>query len=256
MTAGELVARARGWKNEAVKLLFIRHGQSTNNVLTAAGHPFRGRSADPELTPLGLRQSERLAQAFRAGLIPRPTVLISSPMVRAVQTTRPLAEELDLPILIDTRAYEVGGVYTGEPQSPGAHPGAAASRLLSLSERVSLPEDFGEQGWYRGGAHVETQQEAQERGRLLYASLVASHPEHSAVVGLVCHEWIIQYLIRAAMSLSNPEGSPDPWLVVVNTATTLVETDRPRPKPFEGTGTSAIWWINRHDHLATDELTH
>ncbi len=239
-----------------MKLLLIRHGQSTNNVLTAAGHPFRGRSADPELTPLGVQQSSRLAEAFREGLLPRPTVLISSPMVRAVQTAAPLADELDLPIHVDAHAYEVGGVYSGAPQSPGAHPGAAASRLLALGSRVRLPEGFGEQGWYAGGAHVETQPEAQERGRLLYHCLITAHPERSEIIGLVCHEWISQYLIRAALRLTNPEGSPDPWFVLVNTATTLIETDRPAPKPFEGTGTSAIWWVNRHDHLTADELTH
>lgn len=239
-----------------MKLLLIRHGQSTNNVLTAAGHPFRGRSADPELTDLGVRQSLQLAGAFQQGLVPSPAVLISSPMVRAVQTAAPLAEALDLPILVDTQAFEVGGVYSGEPQTPGAHPGAAASRLLAVSGRVRLQQDFGEQGWYHAGAHVESQFEAQERGRLLYGSLLARYEHRPDVVGLVCHEWIIQYLIRAALRLDNPQGSPDPWFVVFNTATALIETGRPKPGPFEGTGTSALWWVNRHDHLPADEVTH
>ncbi|SER74865.1 2,3-bisphosphoglycerate-dependent phosphoglycerate mutase [Propionibacterium cyclohexanicum] len=239
-----------------MKLLLIRHGQSTNNVLTAAGHPFRGRSADPELTALGLRQSLRLTEAFTGGLAPRPTVLVSSPMVRAVQTAAPLADELDLPIVVDTCAYEVGGVYAGEPGSPAPDRGAAASRLLAVSERVELPDDVGEQGWYHRGAHVEEQEEAQERGRTLYASLLSRGTHDRDVIALVCHEWIIQYLIRAALHLSNPLGSPDPWFIVFNTATVLIETGRPKPGPFEGTGTSALWWVNRHDHLDRAEVTH
>lgn len=247
---------ASGCDNDRVKLLLIRHGQSSNNVLTAAGHPFAGRSADPELTEKGIVQTEELALAFREGRLPRLTALVSSPMVRAVQTAAPLAEAFDLPILVNTQAYEVGGVYTGIPQTPSASQGASASRLAALSPRVVLPPDVGEDGWYTKGARVEDQPDAQARGDRLYQELCAQHTDSDEVVGLVCHEWIIQYLIRSALGLTNAQADPDPWFIIVNTATTLIETGRPPARPFEGTGLSALWWVNRFDHLTHAEITH
>lgn len=242
-----------------MKLLLIRHGQSSNNVLTAAGKPFEGRQADPFLTDLGKTQSKRLATAFAHDLLPRPDVLLCSPMQRAVQTAAPVADVLDLPIMINTLAYEVGGMFEGMPKEPGAAPGATASKLTSLSARVDLSDATNppvtEDGWYTRGAVVETPTEAQERGEQLFEQLDSRY-DNDTLVALVCHEWIIQYLIRSSMWVSRADGAPDPWFVIFNTATTFLATSRPGPRPFEGTGTRIISWVNRHDHLSAEEITH
>ncbi|RLP08542.1 histidine phosphatase family protein [Propionibacterium australiense] len=239
-----------------MKLLLIRHGQSSNNVLTAAGYAFEGRSADPLLTDLGRVQAGRLAQAFADGRLPRPQVLLCSPMVRAVQTSVPVSEELDVPVELVTDAYEVGGLYGGMPGAPIAVRGAGASRLREVNPRVVVPSDIGDDGWYDKGEFVEAPAQAQDRGFALFAELERRFRDDSRVIGLICHEWIIQYLLRASMSAAGVCGVPDPWIAMMNTATTYLETDLPAPEPYEGAGETVIHWINRFDHLRSEELSH
>lgn len=239
-----------------MKLLLIRHGQSSNNVLTAAGHAFAGRSADPLLTALGRTQARRLAQAFADGLLPRPQVLLCSPMVRAVQTSVPVSEELDVPVELLTDAYEVGGLYGGPPSAPVAERGAGASALREVNERVVVPVDVDDDGWYDKGEYVEAPAQAQGRGFALFADLERRFHADDRVVGLICHEWIIQYLLRASMGAASVQGAPDPWVTMLNTATAHLETGLPAPEPYEGAGETVIHWINRFDHLPPDERTH
>lgn len=238
-----------------MKLLLIRHGQSSNNVLTAAGHPFEGRSADPLLTELGHHQAQRLARAFAEEALPRPGVLLCSPMVRAVQTSVPISEELDLPVELVTEAYEVGGMFGGLPSAPTAQRGAGAEELRAVNRRVIVPADIDEDGWYDRGESVEAPSQAQGRGFSLFADLALRFHEDERVVGLICHEWIIQYLLRASMGAASVEGAPDPWVAILNTATSYLETDLPAPEPYEGAGETVIHWINRFDHLNPDERT-
>ncbi|WP_316670204.1 histidine phosphatase family protein [uncultured Propionibacterium sp.] len=239
-----------------MKLLLIRHGQSSNNALAAAGHAFEGRSADPPLTDLGRTQAGRLAQAFADGLLPRPQVLLCSPMVRAVQTSVPVSEELDVPVELLTEAYEVGGLYDGVPDAPIAVRGAGAARLREVNRRVVVPVDMDDDGWYDKGEFVEAPAQAQDRGFALFADLERRFHGDERIVGLICHEWIIQYLLRASLDAAGAQGAPDPWVNLLNTATAYLETGLPAPEPYEGAGETVIHWINRFDHLHPRERTH
>ena len=95
------------------ELILIRHGESMGNAAAAAANAAQAevivvdqRDADVPLSPAGLQQ----AQALGAGLLAelsgeRPTVIWSSPYVRAVQTAQVAlaAAGLSLPIAIDER---------------------------------------------------------------------------------------------------------------------------------------------------------
>jgi broad specificity phosphatase PhoE len=90
--AGECTHRSYGG---TVQLLLIRHAL-----------PFRnepGEGADPDLSPEGIKQAERLPDALKRFPVTR---LISSPQRRAVQTGQPVADALGLPIEIDDRLAE------------------------------------------------------------------------------------------------------------------------------------------------------
>src|SRR5689334_12997512 len=104
-----------------MKLCLVRHAQSTNNAL---GDSLNGRHHDAPLTDLGLRQAELLAKHLAAlpraetlstngyaqsGLWPF-THLYCSPMTRAMQTTRPIAQSLGLTPEIWVDFHEDGGV--------------------------------------------------------------------------------------------------------------------------------------------------
>ena len=90
-------------------LLLVRHGQSEWN---AAGL-MQGQTPHVPLTDLGRTQAEAAAEEL-AGL--SPGVLISSDLVRAVQTAEPCARTTGLPIVTTPALREQGyGVLEGRP---------------------------------------------------------------------------------------------------------------------------------------------
>ena len=84
----------------------IRHGESLYN---AEGR-IQGQS-DVELSPLGLRQSEAIADALAGESI---DAVFASPLRRAMQTARPIAARLGLEIECDDRLKEIdAGIFQG-----------------------------------------------------------------------------------------------------------------------------------------------
>jgi probable phosphoglycerate mutase len=80
------------------RVLLWRHGRTRWNV----EHRFQGQ-ADPPLDEVGKQQavaSARLLVAYS------PTAIVSSDLCRAVQTARPLADLLGLPVILDPRLRE------------------------------------------------------------------------------------------------------------------------------------------------------
>ena len=98
-------------------LYLIRHGQSTNNHLFITTGAESGRAFDPELTDLGRRQAECLAEYMSVWktstdpLIHPLTHLYTSPMLRAVTTGLPSAQALGLPLVAWKDLHEGGGLF-------------------------------------------------------------------------------------------------------------------------------------------------
>jgi broad specificity phosphatase PhoE len=78
-------------------MILLRHGQSEFNLHFGATRRDPG-IIDPKLTPLGHAQAEEAAQHLSGQGIER---IIASPYTRALQTARPVALALNLPICID-----------------------------------------------------------------------------------------------------------------------------------------------------------
>ena len=88
-------------------LYLVRHGESTFNV---EGR-LQGQSDEPRLSPLGQRHAAALAAAL--GQLPIDAIY-ASPLARAMETARPLADALKLPIQTDDRLKEINiGVFQG-----------------------------------------------------------------------------------------------------------------------------------------------
>ena len=95
------------------ELVLVRHGESMGNAAAAAAHAAAAdvievgqRDADVPLSPVGVEQAQALGLGFKmlfADL--RPTVVWSSPYVRAQQTAQLALESAGqtLPIAIDER---------------------------------------------------------------------------------------------------------------------------------------------------------
>lgn len=97
----------------AAELVLVRHGESMGNVAAAAAHDADAevievgqRDADVPLSPVGQEQAQALGTSLQTLLADgRPTVVFSSPYVRAHQTAEIglAAAGQELPVLIDER---------------------------------------------------------------------------------------------------------------------------------------------------------
>ena len=105
--------RRRSWPDA---LILVRHGESAGNVARdraeAEGHPMieiQERDMDVPLSEAGERQAEALGR-WLADLEEgaRPTVVLSSPYVRAIETARRAVKAggLDLDVEVDERLRE------------------------------------------------------------------------------------------------------------------------------------------------------
>jgi broad specificity phosphatase PhoE len=102
------------WETGPDELVLVRHGHSTANAADAAAREARAealdleeRDADVELSETGREQVRALA-AWLAGLddSERPTLAVTSPFVRAVETATGALESIDVQLLVDERLRE------------------------------------------------------------------------------------------------------------------------------------------------------
>lgn len=153
------------------RVRFVRHAQSENNLSgaelraqewdsAAQMHAAveRARKPDPPLSALGEAQVSHLAVRL-AELAARPsTLLVTSPMRRAIATALPIAAAAGLEqITCEGELYEVGGShYCGR-----AHKSATAAELEA--EFPLRCQNVSDEGWYAGHTHAETDAEARAR---------------------------------------------------------------------------------------------
>ena len=91
-------------------VFLARHGRT---VLNAEGR-LRGLS-DPPLDDVGRAEAARLAAAVA---VHRPTVVVSSPLQRAVSTAQAIASVANVPMVVDDRLNDRDyGPWTGELRS-------------------------------------------------------------------------------------------------------------------------------------------
>ena len=86
-------------------VILLRHAQSEGNRQRI----YVGHSELP-LSPLGRKQAKVSADYIAGGGLPRPDVILSSDLIRAIQTALPISLALGLPILPDPALREI---YSG-----------------------------------------------------------------------------------------------------------------------------------------------
>ncbi len=82
-----------------MEVYFVRHGETNGNVA------MRHQSEQSDLTEKGIAQATAAAQILKSY---NPTHIISSPMIRALETTQILEKEIDLIPTISDLFREVG----------------------------------------------------------------------------------------------------------------------------------------------------
>jgi len=166
------------------RIILVRHGQTAWNI--ESGERFRGR-VDLPLDDTGLAQ----AQALTRRLADHPIVAIySSPLKRAVETARPTAQQLGLPVqplpgIIDINYGDWQGLSPAEVAR--AYPDLYR-RWLEKPHLVKFP-------------HGESLRQVRLRGMAALKKVTARH-EGRAVL-LVAHQVVNKVLVCAMLGLDN-----------------------------------------------------
>lgn len=217
-----------------MRLFFIRHAQSVNNALAAQEGSFEDRSEDPELTELGYRQAEKLAQFLKNG---SPfggsfqhespgagfalTHLYTSLMVRSVATAAIIAEHSEVPLIAWEGIHERGGIFI-EDDTTGELVGRPGKDRLFFEEhfpRLELPAELGETGWWNSRP-FEADDQVPERARDFLKDLLSRHGGSSDRVGIISHGGFYNDFLRVLIGLP-----PDTeiWFEMFNAAITRID---------------------------------
>ena len=227
-------------------LFLIRHGESTNNVLTDVSQ----RVADPELTAKGRVQAERVAAYLAEGLHLAPAEreedrpffdrLYCSAMIRALHTAQAIEQAMESKSEIWVAIHEMGGIYLdhGGERGTVGYPGLTRAEIAARFPTSVASAEVGEDGWWDAG--METDEQAQRRAMNVAADLLARAGEETRV-GLVTHGGFISLLLSA---LDNQGIDDDSYYGHDNTAITRIAL---------APGDTVIKYINRTEHLP-DEL--
>ena len=220
-------------------LFLIRHGQSANNVLKDVTL----RDQDPELTELGYRQAEKLAEFLAGGGHFEPTErpffdrLYCSPMVRAMLTARPVGEALGLVPEVWIDIHEVGGIYLDHGPERGimGYPGQTRAEMAARFPGYTLPAEVGEGGWWTEG--MESFHAGQGRAIGVAAALRARAASDERIA-LVSHGGFMSCLLQALGRQLPADGF---YYEHGNTAVSRLE--------LSGDGTTVVRYLNRLEHL-------
>ncbi|HEY9122174.1 MAG TPA: histidine phosphatase family protein, partial [Brevefilum sp.] len=148
-----------------LELFFIRHGQSTNNVLMDQDREnyLYNREVDPDLTEKGVEQAALAAEFLNRpyqnnGFDPQNrdgfglTHLYCSLMIRAVKTGTAISKKIGLPLVAMPEVHETGGMFYAErgEEEPIliGQPGPGKSYFKREFPDLILPEDLSEEGWW------------------------------------------------------------------------------------------------------------
>lgn len=218
-----------------LKLYFIRHGQSTNNVAyEKEGYEgyFNSRRSDPDLTPIGEEQARIVAEFLNQpyvenGFDPQNkngfglTHLYSSLMIRAVKTGTAISEATGLPLVAWPDIHETGGIFDLEMENEEVvsvgKPGHGKSYFQAHFPNLIIPEDLPEEGWWNREA--EPHENYMERGKNIAEDLLKRHAGRDHRVGLVTHGGIFTRILIALFDVH----AVHPWFMMNNCAISRID---------------------------------
>lgn len=229
-------------------LFLIRHGESFNNALDDVSN----RVADPPLTERGRAQAQCLGAFVAAARHLDPAErsagppfdqILCSPMLRTLETARPMVEALGLPAQIRTDVYEIGGVWVdGQAHCPGLTRGQMQQHL----PESRVPDEVTDSGWWPGGQ--ETATAGQGRAMAVATQLrQRAHQRHAAGqpaerIAIVSHGDFMSAIVKA-LADHLPSGSL--YYFHSNTGIDRYRLDA---------DVLRVRYLNRIDHLSDPDL--
>jgi 2,3-bisphosphoglycerate-dependent phosphoglycerate mutase len=240
-----------------MQLYFIRHAQSSNNLLWDATGSSFGRSDDPELTKIGKRQAKFIAKWLAKsrseiryngrdaqnlagfGL----THLYSSLMLRAISTGIEISRKLCLPLRGWIDLHEGGGIYledyeTGEKVG---RPGKDRDFLMTGFPDLLLPPEVGKMGWWN--RPYETLDECTIRAERVINELLKLHGDTEDRVAFISHGGFFSVFMRVLLRM--PEDN-EFWFTMNNCGITRIDI---------AGGEMELVYANRLEHLPRELIT-
>lgn len=171
-------------KREAVRLYLIRHGQAGNNV-----GAIDESDADLGLTETGREQARRLGERMAEYGV---DAIYSSPLKRALETAKPIADRTGLPVQIVDDLREVATRYDGGIRSA---PLAVAEQLSEADIRAALAARP------RWDSYPGAESSDAFRRRIVAAmdGIIRDNPGRR--VAVVCHGGVIQAYVAEVLGL-------------------------------------------------------
>jgi 2,3-bisphosphoglycerate-dependent phosphoglycerate mutase len=246
-----------------MRLYLIRHAESANNAIYSSQGNYSQRSPDPEITDVGHRQAELLAQhlADPAGE-PRQhpfypsggphyglTHLYCSLMTRAMLTAGYVARACAIPVVAHPDMFERGGIYqlNSAGQAVGL-PGPARTYFSEHFPHHILPEQLDARGWYNRPA--ESDDAFLSRVRAVVGDIRRQHEQTDDVVALVVHGDFIDQFVNELMGVRRkPENYHGHWeanWAFHNTSVSRIDFVN---------GAHSVVYLNRLDHLPAPLIT-
>ena len=164
-----------------MQLYLIRHAESENNA-----KPLHRRVEDPSLTAVGRLQAKHLGDWVKTAKI---DTLICSPVRRALQTTRFIADAKEQHVHVWADCFEEGGIYPGYgPDAMEGGTGLSRAQVIAHvgdETNTTLDETITDSGWY--GRDRETPDEAIARATTVIQRFLTTFGTTDRSVAAVIH---------------------------------------------------------------------
>lgn len=169
-----------------MKVYFVRHGQSRDDVLSVHQRP------DSPLSETGIRQAEKVAEHFHNSI--PVDYIVSSPLLRARQTTSKIAEKLGKEVEYEDLVAEV--------KKPVELIGQQRSDPEFDTLRTMIKEKFAYPAW-----HYSTEENFHDvkRRALAFLSWVEVREDEHLVVVSHGHFLTMVFLVMVFRKLVTPE---------------------------------------------------
>jgi 2,3-bisphosphoglycerate-dependent phosphoglycerate mutase len=189
------------------KLLLIRHAQSANNFSDdviyeqyrddprrAHEEAARARVLDPQLSEIGRAQAEQLAESLLPIFDEHRVLLVSSPMLRALQTAMPMVVGAKLPrerFICHAELFEIGNRYLRADAPPSSRLEQLEADYPLSCQAVPADEQYADDG-------RECSQRARARVDRVIAWFEAllARDEYDVVIAVAHGNLITQWLRR------------------------------------------------------------
>jgi 2,3-bisphosphoglycerate-dependent phosphoglycerate mutase len=236
---------------------FIRHAQSTNNLLFDNTGSSVGRVEDPSLTELGREQSKFLAEFLKIGSPDGGSLqsdtraagfgithIYSSLMLRAVETGTPIAETLCLPLIAWEDIHEQGGIYLNDEKTgaPNGLPGKTPSFFRANFPDLLLPHNLDKKGWWHQRPY-ESIELSILRAQSIVVDLLVRHGNSNDKVAMISHGGFYNSFLSALLNLPTQNGI---WFRMNNAAITRFDFQDDEVR---------ITYMNRMDYLPARLIT-